>query len=140
MEQDLTSLAAAAATTLVQMMTADGWAQVKAAVVSLWRHGHPAQADTVGAELEAARLEVLAALSGEDEQAVLDDLVSEWRSRLRRLAAADPLLQDKLLRLVEQFRCVLPDASQTGPVVMRARASGSSQINQAGRDQTVTGG
>lgn len=140
MEQDLASVAGAAATALVQMMCAEGWGQMKAAVVSLWRRGHPAPAGTVGAELEAARLEVLEALRAGDEQAVLDDLAGEWRGRLRRLVAADPLLQEELRRLAEQIRAVLPDAGRAGPVVMRARASGSSRINQAGRDQTVTGG
>lgn len=139
-EQDVGSLAAVAAASLVQMMTADGWGQVKAAFVSLWRRVHPSQAEAVGAELEAARLEILAARQTGDEQAVLDDLAGEWRGRLRRLVAADVRLQEELLGLVEQIQPVLLDAGQVGPVTMRARASGSSRINQAGRDQTVTGG
>lgn len=47
-------------------------------------------------------------------------------------------LQAEVRRLVEEFRPMLP-AAQVAPVVMVARASGGSRVNQAGRDQTVTG-
>ncbi len=80
----------------------------------------------------------IAARRDGDEEAVAE-LAAEWRSRLRRLAGADEELQAEVRRLVEEFRPLLA-GGPAGPVVMVARASGGSRVNQAGRDQTVTGG
>jgi hypothetical protein len=139
MEQDLTALAAAAAQALVQMMTADGWRQVKAAIVSLWRHAHPLEADKVGAELDAAQLEVLAARAARNGQAELD-LVDEWCGRLRRLVAADPRLIAELRELVERFPPLQgeADSARVTSVKMQAKATGRGKVYQAGRDQKIT--
>jgi len=138
MEPDLGILTSTAATTLVQLMTTDAWDRFKASIVSLWRRVHPERADTVDAELAAARLEVLAAGAALAEQARLD-LADEWRSRLRPLVAAEPQLADDLRRLVEEFRPVLAEAeaSRPGAVRMKATASGHGRVYQAAGDQHI---
>lgn len=138
MEQDLTALAAAAAATLVQMMTTDAWEQVKAAVTALWRRAHR-QADMVEAELDAARLKMLAASEAGDEETELQ-LVEEWAARLRQLAADDTQRLADLLELTERF----PPGSRSGEIApaisvsMQAKASGRGRVFQAGRDQKIT--
>jgi hypothetical protein len=137
MAGELAALYSAAATTLVGLMTTDSWEQVKAGFVRLWRRARPDQAAAVGADLEAARDAAAAARDNGDEEA-LTELATEWQSRLRRLAGADEELRAEVRRLVEEFRPLL-SSGPAGPVVMIARASGGSRVNQAGRDQTVTG-
>lgn len=137
MDADLAVLWSTAATTLVTLMTTDSWERVKAGFAGLWRRARPGEAGAVEADLEAARAAAAAARQDGDEDA-LAELAAEWRSRLRRLAGPDEVLQAEVRRLVEEFRPLLP-SGPAGPVVMIARASGGSRINQAGRDQTVTG-
>ena len=137
MDGELAALCSAAAGTLVGLMTTDSWEQVKAGFAHLWRRAHPGQATAVEADLEAARDTAVAARDGGDEQA-LAELATEWQSRLRRLAGQDEAVQAEVRRLVEELRPLL-SGSPAAPVVMIARASGGSRINQAGRDQTVTG-
>jgi hypothetical protein len=138
-ERDIGALAASAATTLVQMMTSDAWGQAKASVVSLWLRLRPAQADVVGADLDAARLGLLAAGEARGNRPG-PSLVNEWAARLRDLAAAEPEAAAVLLDLAEALRrCVA--GAETTPVVsieMRAKASGQGRVFQAGRDQKIT--
>jgi hypothetical protein len=136
-DAELAALWSAAATTLVTLMTTDSWERVKAAFAGLWRRAHPEQASGVEADLELARAAAVAARGVGDEEAVAE-LAAEWRSRLRRLAGSDEALQGEVRRLVEEFRPLVP-GGPAGPVVMVARASGGSRVNQAGRDQTVKG-
>ena len=51
----------AAGTALIGAMATDAWQQTRAAVVAWWRRAHPGRADTVGAELDTARAQVLGA-------------------------------------------------------------------------------
>jgi hypothetical protein len=139
MDADIAALSSAAATTLVTLMTTDSWQRAKTGFAALWRRRSPGQAEAVEADLDAAQEAAVTARRGRDEEAITW-LVAEWRSRLRRLAAADEAIQAEVGRLVEEFRPLLASGGRGEPVVMVARASGSSRINQAGRDQTVTGG
>lgn len=138
MEPELVTLTSTAATTLVRLMATDGWDQVKAAVVSMWRRAHPERAETVEADLAAARLEVLTSSEADDEQAELD-LISEWRSRLQRLVIGDPELQQELRRLIEEFRPAAAEveATRIGSVKMQAKATGHGRVYQAGGDQKI---
>lgn len=131
------ALWSAAATTLVAAMTTDGWGEVKVRFADLWRRAHPGQAAAVEADLEMARVAAVTARRDGDEAAI-EDLAAEWRSRLRRVAGSDGALQAEVRRLVEELR-PLPPSEPAVPVVMVAKASGRSRINQAGRDQTVAG-
>lgn len=138
MDAELAAMSSVAATTLVTLMTTDGWKRVKEAFAALWRR-HPGEAQAAAADLDAARLEVMAARRVGDEQAELE-VLGEWRSRLRRLVAGDEGLRDELRELLQEFRAQPSGTDQTGPVIMWAEASGSARINQAGRDQTVIEG
>lgn len=120
MDPELTALTSTAATTVVQLLATAAWGQAKSAVGGLWRRAHPERAETVQAELEEGRIEVLAARQVGDEQ-VEQALVGEWQGRLRRLVAADPQLADELRRVVAQLRSVLADAEpqQGATITMR---------------------
>lgn len=136
MGTDLSALWSAAATTLVTLMATDSWKRVKVGFAALWRRARPEQAAAVEADLEAAQATAVAAGRNGDEE-TLAELATEWRSRLQRLAGRDEELQAEVRRLLEEFRPLLP-SEPTGPVVMIARASGGSRINQAGGNQSIT--
>lgn len=138
MDSESAALLSAAAATLVASMTTDGWEQVKAVFVRLWRR-RPEHAEAVAADLAEARSDVVAARAAGNGRAEAD-LVTEWQSRLRRLVAGDEELQDDLRRFTEDFRHLLAGHGGPGLVVMRAEVHGPGRVNQVGRDQTVTGG
>jgi hypothetical protein len=141
MDSELMALTSTAATTVVQLLATAAWEQAMSAVGALWRRVHPQRAETVQAELEDSRAEVLAARQVGDEQ-VEQALVGEWQGRLRRLVAADPQLVDDLRRVVTELHLALADADspQGATITMQAMAFGSSRVNQAGRDLHVTTG
>jgi hypothetical protein len=141
MDPELAILTSTAATTVVQLLATAAWEQATSAVAGLWRRVHPERAQTVQAELEDSRTEVLAARQVGDEQ-VEQDLVGEWQGRLRRLVAADPQLVDELRRVVTQLRSALAetDPPQVTTITMHATTFGTSRVNQAGRDLHVTTG
>jgi hypothetical protein len=141
-DAELTALTStAAATVVVKLLATASWEQARSAVGRLWRRVHPERAETVQAELEDSRAEVLAARQVGDEQ-VEQDLVGEWQGRLRRLLTADPQLADELRQVVGELRLALAevDAPQGATINMQATAFGTSRINQAGRDLHVTTG
>jgi hypothetical protein len=143
MDQELAALSSAAAMTLVTLMTTDAWEHAMSAFARLLRRSHPAGGEAAGsdleAELDAARGGILAARQAGDQETRLQ-VLADWRDRLYRLAAEDAVQRDELRGLLEQFRSMTGEAGQATQVVMRARASGSGRINQAGRDQTVISG
>jgi fumarate hydratase class II len=140
-DPELTALTSTAATTVVKLLATTAWEQATSAMGRLWRQVHPERTETVQAELEETRAEVLAAQQAEDEQAE-QALVDEWQGRLRRLVAADPQLADDLRWLVTELRSALADADapQGTTITMQATAFGTSRVNQAGRDLHVTTG
>lgn len=141
MDPELAVLTSTAAATVVQLMATTAWEQAKSAVVGLWRRVHPEWAETVQAELEASRVEVLAARQVGNEQ-VEQALAGEWQGRLRSLVAADPQLVDELRRVVTELCAALADADprQGATLIMQATTFGDSRVNQAGRDLHVTTG
>jgi hypothetical protein len=132
-DAELTTLASIAGETLVKQLTTAAWEKTQAAVVELWRRAHPERADALHAELAETRSEVLAARQAGDDQAE-QDLIGEWRSRLRRLLSVDPEVAGELRRL-------FADELQRGPgIAMKATASNRGRVYQAGRDQHITEG
>jgi hypothetical protein len=101
---------------------------------------HPERTETLQAELEETRAEVLAARQVGDEQ-VEQALVEEWQG-WRRLVAADPQLVEELRRAVVQLGSALADANllQGTTITMQVPTFGNSRVNQAGRDLHVTTG
>ncbi len=139
MDAELSALTATAATTVVQLLATAAWEQASSAVGRLWRRVYPERAETVQAELEEGRAEVLAARQAGDEQ-VAPALVGEWRNRLRRLVAADPQLADELRQVVAELVSVLAEVGpqQGTTITMQATTFGSSRVQQAGRDLHVS--
>ena len=141
MDPELTELTSTAAATVVKLLATAAWERATGAVGELWQRVHPERAQTVQAELEDSRAEVLAARQGGDEQ-IEQALVGEWQGRLRRLVAADPHLADELRRMVAELRPVLADADppQHTTITMQATTFDTSRVNQAGRDLYITTG
>ncbi|WP_069815551.1 hypothetical protein [Streptomyces sp. TP-A0874] len=94
---DVAALASTAAERLIELLTTDGWAAARAAVVSLWRRGHP---ERVEAELTEARGELLRAGESDGGPELRALLVSEWQARLARLLATHPDLVDETREMV----------------------------------------
>lgn len=125
-------LVTTAATTLVEKLAGEAWQTVVDAVGNLWRRAHPERGESAEADAAETRSAVLQARAAGDDEAVAE-LVGEWRSRLRRLIAADPGAADELRRLLGE------PAPGTGRIDMRVTASGHSRVTMAGRDVHVTG-
>ncbi|EFL32144.1 LOW QUALITY PROTEIN: conserved hypothetical protein, partial [Streptomyces viridochromogenes DSM 40736] len=66
------------------------------------------------------------------------ELTAEWQARLRRLLVARPEVADELRRILAELNPELPPAHTTVEVRLRAEASGSGRVYQAGRDQHIT--
>ncbi|WP_369034558.1 hypothetical protein [Streptomyces adonidis] len=151
-------LAVAVGTALVGAMATDSWQQAKRALVALWRRVRPeAEADTVGAEFGQARTRLLAALEGGAApgaapgvdsgvtsgavSGVVAALETDWQFRLHLLLREHPDLAGELRRVLDaELTPLLPeeDGTRGGTVVMKAQASGSGRVYQAGRDQHIT--
>jgi hypothetical protein len=123
MDPELVALAGTAGTTIVGLMATQAWESTRDGVVALWRRVLPERAETVGAELEAAREDFL----GEEDAAA--ELATEWQGRFRRLLRAHPELADELREVLG-----VPAAPEPGTytVTQSAVASGSSTVYQAG--------
>jgi hypothetical protein len=133
-EPELTFFAQSAGTTLVTLMTTDVWQRVSERLTQLWHGIQPQRAETVAAELEADRADVLTAVDSGDE-ATLDELRAQWQGRLRRLLVAEPGAREELRRLLDEFSP--PQATDAPGVAQHASASGQARIYQAGRDQHI---
>ena len=140
MDAELAAMLSQAATTLVQLLTTDGWERAKSAIGSLWERVHPDRVQTLDDELADSRAALLAARDAGDDQAARD-LEGEWRGRLSRLVAGDPRVADELPGLLQELRAALgePAQEQGGHIDMRARASGHARVYQAGHDQQING-
>lgn len=102
MDAEVAMLLQAGATTLIGQMVGDAWQHVRDRVVALMSHNAPEQGVVVRQELEASRMQLLDAREAGDAQAT-QDIEAEWRSRLRRLLAADPNAIADLRSLIDEF-------------------------------------
>ncbi|TGA90718.1 hypothetical protein [Streptomyces sp. MZ04] len=102
MDAELTALAAAGATALVQQMVTDGWGQVRDRVAGFFSRGRDGEEDVVAGELEEARAELAAARDSSDAEAEAD-VLAEWRGRMRRTLRADPAAAAELRSLLEEL-------------------------------------
>jgi hypothetical protein len=133
-DPELTQLASTAATTLVQLLTTEGWKRVKEQFASLWRSAQPDRADAIAVEIEATRGDLLAVQQSDDGEAT-EELRTEWQGRLRRLLAAHPEAAAELRDLLADLA---PDSPAVPSVTQHAVASGNAHVYQAGRDQKFT--
>ncbi|MFF1658795.1 hypothetical protein [Streptomyces sp. NPDC058255] len=92
---ELTELAVAGATALVTQMVSDGRAQVRDRLVAILTRGSGDE-EVVQGELETARAELVAARAA-------DDVLVEWRNRLRRTPRADPEVAGELRSLLDEL-------------------------------------
>lgn len=140
MDAELGAILSQVATTVVQLLTTEGWERAKSALGSLWQRVHPDRVAMLEDELADSRAALLAAREADDDQAERD-LEGEWRGRLRRLVAADPRVADELPGLLQELRAALGEAAHTqeGHIDMRVHASGHARVYQAGRDQHISG-
>lgn len=134
MDPEVTSLAQSAGTTLVTLMAADAWHRTRDGFVQLWRRVQPERAETVAAELEVAREDVLAATAADDHE-TLDELRVQWQGLVRRLLVARPAARDELRTLLDELD---PGGSAARQITQHATASGQGRVYQAGRDQHIT--
>ncbi|MFK0215125.1 hypothetical protein [Streptomyces sp. NPDC090298] len=136
MEAQLVELARTAGLAVVTLMATDAWERTRDGVVALWRRASPSRAEGVEAELEATRDDLLAAREGGDDLTE-QELREEWTGRLRRLLREQPEIADELRRILTEADPGFETAG-AGTVHMRAEASGSGRVYQAGRDQHIT--
>ncbi|MDH6216633.1 hypothetical protein [Streptomyces pseudovenezuelae] len=133
MDPEVASLAQSAGTTLVTLMATDTWHRVRDGITQLWRRAQPERAETVAAELEAGREDVLAAVAADDQE-TLDELRLQWQELVRRLLVARPDAVEELRALLDQLD---PDGTAARQITQHATASGQARVYQAGRDQHI---
>ncbi|MFH8840826.1 hypothetical protein [Streptomyces sp. NPDC017868] len=129
-------LARTAGTAVVTLMATDAWERTRDGIVALWRRVSPSRADGVEGELEATRDDLLVARENGDELTE-QELREEWVGRLRRLLREQPEVAVELRRILAELGSESQDTG-AGVVHMRAEASGSGRVYQAGRDQHIT--
>ncbi|WP_435843654.1 hypothetical protein [Streptomyces fradiae] len=113
-------------------MATDAWHHVRDGITQLWRRTQPERAETVAAELETVRDDVLAATDAGDQQ-TLDELRRQWQGMVRRLLVARPAAEE-LRALLDRLD---PDGSAARQITQHATASGQARVYQAGRDQHI---
>ncbi|MCX4823781.1 hypothetical protein OG883_28690 [Streptomyces sp. NBC_01142] len=135
MEAQMIDLARAAGTAVVTLMATDAWERTRDGVVALWRRASPSRADGVEEELEAARDDLLAARESGDDLTERE-LREAWTGRVRRLLRERPEVASELRQILAELDPELQDGAPR-TVQMRAEASGSARVYQAGRDQHI---
>ncbi|WP_329327091.1 hypothetical protein [Streptomyces mirabilis] len=133
----LVALSSTAGSTLITLMVTDGWLQARDKAVRLWRLFRPESAVAVAAELDSARVAVVAAReSGTpiDEEA----LRVEWGRRIRELLASHRDAEPALQAVLADWEATSGAQTVHGNLHLEAHATGSSRVYQAGRDQHIT--
>ncbi|MEU9397625.1 hypothetical protein AB0D86_47615 [Streptomyces sp. NPDC048324] len=133
-------IALAAGTTLVGAMANDAWQGARSAMTALWRRVRPEQADAIDAELAETRAQILSARAA-GELEIEQVLAADWQLRLQALVRTNPTVADELQNLLDTRLTPLlatDERSAVGSVGMKAKASGSGRVYQAGRDQHIT--
>ncbi|MFB7862042.1 hypothetical protein [Streptomyces sp. NPDC056069] len=106
MEAELVALATAGATALVQQMVGDGWERARTRIARFFAARSGADEAEVGAELEAARDDLLRAERDGDGEAVDEarsEARTEWRARMRRSLRADPAAAEELRAILAEL-------------------------------------
>jgi hypothetical protein len=139
MDPELVALASTAATTVVKLLTTDGWEKAKQGLGRLWRRVQPERAERIEAAVFDSREDLLTAKERVDAE---QEAVIQWDSRLHTLLAAEPDSADLLRELLErELRPAL--IAITGPqttintTTVRADARDHGQSFAAGGNMTV---
>ncbi|MFE7129420.1 hypothetical protein ACFVIM_00990 [Streptomyces sp. NPDC057638] len=134
MDAEVALLAQSAGTTLVALMATDAWQHMREGITRLWRRTQPERADTIAAELEAGRDDVLAAVASGDHED-LEELRLQWQGSVRRLLVERPDAVEELRALLDRLD---PGGSAARRITQHATVSGRGRVYQAGRDQHIT--
>ncbi|MEV1023174.1 hypothetical protein [Streptomyces sp. NPDC050264] len=137
MDPEIAALAGTAGTTVTTLMVTNAWEAAREGVVALWRRFQPARADSIRAELEAGREDLLLAREAGDAGSEAE-LTAEWQGRLRRFLLAQPEAADALRRVLDELNPSPSGEPAAQQIHLRAQASGSARVYQAGRDQHIT--
>ncbi|MER7480964.1 hypothetical protein ABTX60_25550 [Streptomyces sp. NPDC126510] len=137
MGPEIAELARTAGTTMVTLMAGQAWESAREGLVSLWQRFQPDRAEAVGGELEASREDLLLAQRTGDADTE-SELTAEWQARVRRLLIARPEVADELRRILAELSPGAAEAHSVTDIRLRAEASGSGRVYQAGRDQHIT--
>ncbi|MGW1838030.1 hypothetical protein [Streptomyces sp. NPDC002067] len=108
MDAELTALATAGATALVQQMATEGWTQVRGRFAAFLARRRGDDEEALREELDASRDDLTAAQRDGDEDPAAD-VIATWRSQLRRLLREDPDAAEELAALEAEWRPA-PDA------------------------------
>ncbi|MGW5419062.1 hypothetical protein [Streptomyces sp. NPDC003943] len=106
MEAELVALATTGATALVQQMVSDGWERARTRIAAFFAARSGADEEAVGAELEAARDELIRAEQSGDEETAHEARTEahvEWRARMRRSLLADPESARELQEILDEL-------------------------------------
>lgn len=121
-------------------MATDGWQAAREGAIKLWQRVHPDRVPTVEAELAEVRADLEAARRSGDATAE-SDLVAEWARKLARLATADQAIAGEIRRLRDELWMPLlstEEQARVQSISLSATADGNGQVNQAGRDLSMT--
>ncbi|MEU8542612.1 hypothetical protein AB0C52_21975 [Streptomyces sp. NPDC048717] len=128
MEAELVQLATAGATVLVQQMVGDGWERARTRIARFFAARSGADEQAVGAELDAARDELVRAEQGGDGE-IADEARAEarveWRARMRRSLLADPESAADLRAILDELTGE-PDTPPQPTLVVHNTISGGS--------------
>ncbi|MCT2589432.1 hypothetical protein LHJ74_05715 [Streptomyces sp. N2-109] len=115
MEPELVTLTTTAATTLVGLMVTDSWNRARERVVAFLARGDDARTPAVEEDLEVVRVELTEAVDS-GEEPVLADAEAGWRTRLRRVLAADPEAAAELRALLDELAPLAAGSEGRGTV------------------------
>ncbi|MFD9907306.1 hypothetical protein [Streptomyces sp. NPDC059063] len=102
MDPEVTALATAGATALVQAMVGDGWAHARDRVVAFLGRRRDGGEGGLAGELDESRAELVAARDAGDAEAE-GDVRAAWRSRMRRALRDDPDAARELQALLREL-------------------------------------
>jgi hypothetical protein len=126
-------------TALVGAMATEVWQQARSAVVALWQRIRPQQADTVAADLEGLRGQVLdARQAGQTE--IEQALIGVWQGRVQQLLLDEPAVAAELRQVLDDAltpALSLAEQSRVGTLIMTGSSRGSSTFNQVAGNQII---
>jgi hypothetical protein len=154
LSEALAAVAAAGGIALVEAMTTDTWTSAKREFARLMGRGTQERQEVAERRLERSRQE-LAGRSGAELERVRAAQEAAWRLRLSDLLEDDPAAEAELRVLVATFGASVSASGQRSIAIggdnsgiassgdhatnvqLRAEASGTGRVYQAGRDQSI---
>ncbi|MFE6100136.1 hypothetical protein [Streptomyces laurentii] len=133
MEAELVALATAGATALVQQMVGEGWERARTRIAGFFAARSGADEETVGAELDAARDDLVRAGQDGGEAAAEEAMAeaeTEWRARMRRSLRAAPESAAELQAILDELRREQGTGAQPAAVVHHTHNTISGGTNQ----------